>query len=219
MDILPNDDIDSYVKRQAKLWFGSEMNDELVIGQHILDHKFTRTIFELLDNQVLIYHDCREELSKQDASFGKYDKKDQDRILNSFLALLSYSKRDDNGRVTPLTTVQFQVWIREMRRMMRELSPSPKFFWRDEVPRSSNPKGLPMIFCRECGYSGWVTVMRPDDSKIEDDNAAIARAVIDERSKKVHYLFPGENPDELFQFYICSKCMRLGQDKKCTICN
>ena len=64
---------------------------------------------------------------------------DQDRVLNSFLALLSYSKRDDNGRVTPLTTAQFQVWIREIRRMMRELSESPQFFWRDEVPRSSNP--------------------------------------------------------------------------------
>ena len=139
----------------------------------------------------LDYELFRDELSKVDKDFGKLSPQNQDSILTSFLALLSYSKRKDNGRTTPLTTIQIQFWIREMRRLMRQISDTPAFFWRDEVPRNSEPKGLPMVYCRECGHSGWVTVKRADDNKISDDNAQIARAVIEEISKKVHYLFPG----------------------------
>ena len=218
MAIHPSDDLDTYIYRQTKLWFDEEIKAELDVGEQVLFHQFTRTMFDVLDNKILDYDIFRDELAKVDNQFGALPTEDQDNILTSFLALLSYSKRKDNGRTTPLTTIQIQFWIREMRRLMRQITDSPAFFWRDEVPRSSEPKGLPMVYCQECGHSGWVTVKRADDNKISDDNAQIARAVIEERSKKVHYLFPGKNPNELFQNYVCPKCMTLTQDKNCVIC-
>jgi DEAD/DEAH box helicase domain-containing protein len=219
MQIQDSDDIPSYIQRQIQLWFASSNDDPIDVGQNVLNHKFTRTVFEVLDNQVLDYAPFMDKLAKTDSDFRKLTSGQQEDLLTSFLALLSYSKFQDNGRVVPLSNVQIQIWIREIRRLMRQISDTPKFFWRDEVPKTSEPKGFPMISCRECGYAGWVTLKRPDDSRLSDDTAEIGRAVIEDRSKKALYLFPGSNPDELIHSYVCPKCLTLSHDTHCLICS
>jgi len=219
MEIRDSDDIPSYIQRQIKLWFASSNDDSINVGQRVLNHKFTRTVFEVLDNQVMDYAPFIEKLAKTDSEFSKLKADDQEDLLTSFLALLSYSKFQDNGRVVPLSSVQIQIWIREIRRLMRQMSDRPQFFWRDEVPKSSEPKGLPMVNCRECGYAGWVTLKRADDSRLSDDTGEIGRAVIEDRSKKALYLFPGSNPDELIHDYVCPKCLIFSHDERCLVCN
>ncbi len=219
MRISNTDDSVTYIERQARLWFPAVKVDPIVIGQHMLEHEFTKQVFEVLDNRVLDYDQFIAGLVPKTKDFAKLSIEEQEDILTSFLALLSFSKFDDHGRVVPLTTVQIQVWIREVRRLMRQISDTPQFFWRDEIPKNVEPKGLPMVYCRECGYSGWVTVKRSDENTLSDDTAQIGHAVIEERSKKVMYLFPGPDPDQIFQHYVCPTCLSLSQDKDCHICN
>ena len=218
MEIRDTDDIDSFIQRQTTLWFGESEIDPLIVGEMVLDHLFTRKVFDVLDNKVMDYEPFLNSLAEGDEAFRALTRRDQELLITSFLALLSYSKYQDNGRVVPLSTVQIQVWIREIRRLMRQLSDEPQFFWRDEIPRSSEPKGLPLVNCRECGYAGWVSIKRADDSRLSDDTAQIGHAVIEERSKKVVYLFPGADPDALFPEYVCPKCLTLTSDKECIIC-
>jgi len=109
MDIYLDDNIESYISRQTELWFGRSIEDELKVGKNLLDHSFTRTVFEALNNEILELHLLEEKLSEKDDSFKSFEVHDRDRIMNSFFAMLSYAKQKEGERNAPLVTVQFQL--------------------------------------------------------------------------------------------------------------
>src|SRR5690606_3591346 len=95
-----------------------------------------------------------------------------------------------------------QLWVREVRQLMRELSNEPRFYWRDEHPdterRPGLPmrSGLPMYYCRECGHSGGVTRFSGMglNREIDFDYARIARAY-QARHSDVVYMHCDRNAD------------------------
>ena len=89
------------------------------------------------------------------------------------MALVAHARTQEGKDLRPFLTCQVQLWVREISRLMRELNPEPKFFWRDDVPLSSERRGLPAYFCRECGHSGWLTFMRDGDDYLTDDHRKV----------------------------------------------
>ena len=76
-----------------------------------------------------------------------------------------------------------------MSRMVRVVAPQPAFFWRDETPLTAPLKGLPAVYCRECGHSGWLGFMRQPDSTVSD-NLRVIYPEYFERGRNVRYFFP-----------------------------
>ena len=155
--------------------------------------------------------------ARWDNRFGDLSPPDRNTLLRSFLSLINYSRRMVGERQEPFLNCQIQFWVRAMTRLMREVTTKPTFFWRDDPTVSPSRHGLPAIYCRECGHTGWVSFKRVQDVSVEDDHVKIYQQYMD-RTRHVVYLFPGTDDSELFRTYLCPKCLALGTQKHCASC-
>src|SRR5262249_8457917 len=147
-------------------------------------------------------------IARWDTQFESFTSDDRDRVLDSFLTLISHARRRVGDRDEPFLACTVQLWIREMSRMVREVAAQPSFFWRDETPLNATPKGLPAVYCRECGHSGWLGFMRTQDHVVTD-NLRVVYAEYFDRGRNVRYFFPGSGPGAS-QEYLCPGCLSLG---------
>ena len=154
------DDSEQYVARQARLWFGQEDMDPLGIGRALSRHGFLRTVLMALDGRIAEWRELEEGIGYLDPDFGDLPPEHRRGMLQSFLALISAARRLVGERTEPFLQCQVQLWVREMSRLVRQVDAVPKFFWRDDLPVGDGPRGLPAVYCRECGHAGWMGFMR-----------------------------------------------------------
>src|SRR5690606_36383906 len=83
---------------------------------------------------------------------------DQWRALISFISLVSTARRLVEGRVSPYLTVQIQLWMRELRRLLRQvprrLDEAPSFAWYEDGVAEEDREYAVQVYCRECGVDG-----------------------------------------------------------------
>ena len=211
----PDDTIETHIDRQCKIWFGKPGLDPLGVGQQLRTHGFLRTLLMNLENKITDWSALKDRIARWDTQFESLTSEDRDRVLRSFLSLVSHAKRRVGDRDEAFLSCTVQLWIREMSRLVREVAAKPSFFWRDETPLNVLPKGLPAVYCRECGHSGWLGFMRTQDSTVTD-NLPIVYAEYFERGRNVRYFFPGLSPGS--QEYLCPGCLTLGNEQKCEPC-
>ena len=152
-------------------------------------------------------------IAKWDEQFDAMPLEDRDRILRSFLSLVSFAKRRVGDRDEPFLACQVQLWIREMSRLVRAVSAQPSYFWRDEAPLGSPVKGLPAVYCRECGHTGWLGFMRKQDHAVTDDLRTIYPEYF-EHGRNVRYLFVGSEPGSLIQEYLDPETLAISDQKQ-----
>ena len=80
----------------------------------------------------------------------------RDAVVAAFFALVAQARQLRSGRALPLVPTQVQIWVRELRRLGRFVTPEPKFGWLDE--RQPDNPILPVAHCTECGESAWVAL-------------------------------------------------------------
>ena len=197
-----------YLARLMEAWFGERELSRVALGERLSAHQLLHELLERYGRGVPTLEEIETELSL-----------DSD-LLTSFLALVSYARRIDGGRSLPFLTVQVQLWLREISRLMRVVSAETQFFWRDDRPMLEAPKGLPMVVCRECGQSGLLTAMREGDEKLSDDAQTLYRYYFD-KNRHLRYLYlnppPTLVPLTLYQDRVCPRCLRVTQADHCEI--
>lgn len=212
----PEDDIESFVTRLSEAWFGAATKDSLEVGHQLRRHGFLRTLVMTLENRITDWAVLRTRIARWDIQYEALSNDDRDRVLSSFLTLISFARRKSGDRDEAFLTSSIQLWIREMSRLVREVAADPAFFWRDEVPLHGKPKGLPAVYCRECGHTGWLGFMRTQDNVVTDEVKTIYNEFF-EGGRNVRYLFQGSNPAGP-QDYVCPSCLAVGTDSSCTVC-
>ncbi|MFQ5421584.1 MAG: DEAD/DEAH box helicase, partial [Anaerolineae bacterium] len=214
---------DNYLQRQMRLWFG-EAPDPIKLGETLRRHNFLRTLLSVTQDNVLPLADISAALSRRDPAFAALSPDDQRLVLQSFLAPAAYARTQDGDRAVPFLTLQAQLWVREMSRLMRQVSAEPAFFWRDDIPLHAEPRGLPAYVCRECGHSGWLTLRREGDEAISDDTGQIYRHYFD-RHKNTLYVYPanrhipGSDENRLIPDHLCPRCLQLSFADTCKNCD
>ncbi len=214
-DMVPTagDTIEGYVERQCKLWFGKTALDPLGVGRELRKQGFLRTILLNLEGKTTDWTALTDRIAHWDTQFEGLTADDRNLALQSFLALVSYAKRRVGDKDEPFLACQVQLWVREMSRLVRAVAAKPAFFWRDETPLGSPLKGLPAVYCRECGHTGWLGFMRQQDHVVTDDHRVIYPEYF-ERGRNVRYFFPGHDPDTQEQHYLDPETLTLGTEKK-----
>ena len=214
---LPDDTIERFIDRQCSLWFARTGLDEIEVGEQLRQHAFLRTVLMRAGGKIVEWSKLVEGVAKWDPAFEALTTDDRDAMLRSFLSLVSYARRPVGDRREPFLTCQVQFWIREMSRLMREVAHEPRFFWRDEVPMDSDRKGLPAVYCRECGHTGWVTFKRHQDHWVSDDLGVIYPQYFD-RSRNTRFLFPLQDDEpgdgSLIPDYLCPQTLVLSNEKR-----
>ena len=90
------------------------------------------------------------------------------------------------GKIFP--GVEAHLWIREVSRVERITSPTVEgdvFRWSDDGPQEvadASATWLPACYCRNCGRSGWMTVLEPGTSTPQLDNAQIRKRSVTDKS-------------------------------------
>nr|WP_321464384.1 DEAD/DEAH box helicase [uncultured Desulfobulbus sp.] len=156
-------------------------------------HRAEKNRQDPLPWNTLVEQVCTRELAFQ--AYPKGD--DRHQLLASFIALIGHARELRSGKSFPLVPGQVQLWVRELRRLGRVVSPVPLFAWLDE--QVETVRSLPAFHCSECGESGWIGLHKPaEDTNIRttgvmgiqlgDNPADIYRAWFGFKGKKSQYI-------------------------------
>jgi DEAD/DEAH box helicase domain-containing protein len=149
---------------------------------------------------VLPWAELSEALGRVEPSFAELDDDTRWLLVESFLGLVSAARVDDHGTQRPFLALRVQLWVRELRRLMRAVRPEVgppaeryAFAWHDVLAEDDRQAWLPMARCWDCGSAGWATFL-PEGSEVVSANAAeVGRAWL-KRRPSARFLVPGSTP-------------------------
>ncbi|MDM7995624.1 MAG: DEAD/DEAH box helicase [Acidobacteriota bacterium] len=241
MDPLAYESAEKYLEAQAILWTGQDLvGDPVSLGNALKQHAFFRNLLVILGNRAVATGDLVSELKKQIPGFIGSEELYLNRLLGSFLALVSRARVIGpviNGRqkLEPLVQIRMQLWLRELRRMVASVSKNPVLAFADDLKPEELERSLPVIHCRECGQTGWGGTLKDANSRINPDLQTFYNSFFSD-SPYVAFLYPqsehssaGQQPartpaspgQQEFQQYICTDCLnvqRMTEPAACSAC-
>ncbi|MGD0128851.1 MAG: DEAD/DEAH box helicase [Terriglobia bacterium] len=230
MDPLIYESAEQYLAEQARLWLGQNLSQDPVrLAHELKHHAFFRNLLTILGNRAVSAGDLVQELKKRLPGFGGHEEVYLDRLLGSFLALVSRAKVlgpliDEEQKLNPLVQVRLQLWARELRRMVAPVRHEPVVAFADDLKPDELKKALPVIHCRECGLTGWGGTVRDADMRVNPDLQTFYNSFFT-NSPHVAFLYPhaeDERGDQgKFQNYLCTDClviMMMAEPHDCSHC-
>ncbi|MDO9528357.1 MAG: DEAD/DEAH box helicase [Syntrophales bacterium] len=226
-----------YVRAQHKLWLGAEIPEEdfekdewrVDLCEKLRSHLFFQNLLKVLGGGTRGYDDILGELEKVTPEFQNAESSYKTNLLNSMLALISEARlwKDENENSTePFLHVRLQYWLRELRRMVGEVSQNPRLRFADDLNEEQLQVHLPVVHCRECGSVGWTGLKRQHDSAVLTDLQSFYIGFFSD-DPKVLFLFPEEGDIHKLgldgdSYYFCTSCLHLTSQAKpenCPDCN
>src|SRR5262249_52628806 len=125
----------------------------------------TASILRVAADRPRLWTDAVAAVAQQVPDWGKFMADDPAAVavaLERFVALVSQARgRTITGAPRPLFSVDVQIWIRAVTRLLRSVDKTPSFRWSDSPadPEASAIE-LPSIHCTACGRSGWMAVAK-----------------------------------------------------------
>jgi DEAD/DEAH box helicase domain-containing protein len=225
MDPLQYESVDDYLKGQLHLWLGKDVAlGPVALGEALKHHAFFRNLLVILGNRAVAIDDLAAELKKQLPGFSSLEEQYLDRLLDSFLALVSQARIQGPIGLDPLVQIRMQLWLRELRRMVCPVKHEPALGFADDLKPDDLKRSLPVIHCRECGNTGWGGTVRDADTHINPDLPTFYNSYF-ANSPHVQFLYPySEDKREKqreFPSHLCTSCLsvqRMTENVNCGNC-
>ena len=155
------DDPDVYLRTAFSAWFeedSGEMPSPFALPDLLKQHALFQDLITLTEGQNTQYTPMAKGLLKQYPALG--DKKYAQSVFDSLFALISAARTGTPERPRPFLTVQIQLWLRELRRMVANVAADHvRFDSFYTLNKDQLQKRLPVVNCRDCGATGWATIM------------------------------------------------------------
>ncbi len=179
--------------------------DVVELGDRLLAHPLTRAVLSAVDERARPWPEAVAEINKRVLDWGRAYQRNAagvERALGRFLWLLSLARRRQGDRLRPLFSVEVQLWVREVSRLLRTVDTAPGFRWLDSAaidadapdqiastdeldPDAAFPVDelvtaeLPAVYCRRCGMAGWMAVQSElGDTLLANPNTIYAAAIM-----------------------------------------
>ncbi len=232
MDPLAYTGQKEYLVAQHRLWFDEALEDPddpkalVRLSQHLKGHAFLRNLLVILDGKAMELRTVKEELVRQVAGFAGADAETFDRLLGSFLALVSAARVEGPAGLRPLVQVRMQLWLRELSRLVAMveipvLGGSPRLTFNSDLSAEDAKRALPMIHCRECGVTGWGALYRAQEQRLQADLKGFYEAFF-RFSASVCFVYPFESEaggdQKAFRRWLCTGCLRVTQASAAVDC-
>ena len=144
-------------------------------------------------------------------------------VLASFLALVAHARKREGPRVTPFLALQIQLWMRELRRLLRKVprtvAEPPTFEWSDMLADDDYSRHATQVYCRECGDIGLGFVEVHGKRELIDAPERVGEAYL-RAADTARYIrisvdaFDAEGQGELVRKYLCPATLRLDETDK-----
>jgi DEAD/DEAH box helicase domain-containing protein len=221
-----------YLDAASTAWLGRLADDPGTLGSLLVRHVFLRRLLEAMGPGVQkgpqALRDILERLARALPEFAALPERHRLLTLCAFLALISRA-RDPRDPTRPFLDVQVQLWVKELRGLVRVVADPdalreqanrpleeqrPEFAWRDEVPRHSGTHWGAIVYCRECGSDGYGALQPEGGARLKLDSRAFGEKFL-HRKPEVRWLLlgtraaPAQAQGTLLQETLCPVCLSL----------
>lgn len=224
-------DFTTYIQAQYQLWFNeppSDIDEEwpVKLGQKLKEHGFFWKLLLTMNNRVIpldnligCFDRIVPEFTQRKDDYGK-------QVMASMIALVSAARIMTNGNLRPFLNVRYQLWLRELRRIVCSVGLEPRLTFSDDLRAEELRNHLPVVHCRECGATGWGGMKRIQDVKLNPDLQSFYQNFF-RFSPTVVFAFPTDGrgtPGEQQELGVklCGTCLHLvhGNDtNECPFCS
>lgn len=222
----------AYLAAAAQGWFDDTFvvadimaeQARVLLGERLLVHSFTQSLLlHLGGNYVQPSHVCHA-LSPLYPQLAQLH--NAPAAVDGLIALISHARIRAGSKLRPFLTVQVQVWMRELRRLLAKVSPTAvTYALSSDLNDLQAKQYLPIVNCRDCGETGWVSLINERHNVTMTDLNTFYNLYF-KCDKKVVMLFPHSDNDAvpryLYQARICSKCLQFhhgdGTGSECSAC-
>jgi len=218
---------DAYLHAQARLWFpqleGGEV-DRVRLGDLLRGHSFLHAILRALGGRPRLWSDLDPALERDDEHYRQCPPELREGLLRSFLALVAWARRRDGEREEPFLTCQVQLWIRELRRLVRRVegpagaegAEGSRYCWADDLRPDAEEHWLPLVRCRECGLLGLGSCDPREDDTLASNVREIGEAYLHSSRYARFVVVDGLEDASLGEYlYLCPACLRIGRTAQC----
>lgn len=180
----------------ARAFTGVGFDDAQAVGDRLLRHHITASLLRVAADRPRLWTDAVASVAQQVPDWGRFMADAPGAVgaaLERFVALVSQARgRAAHGDPRPLFSVDVQVWIRAVTRLLRSVDKTPSFRWSDS-PADPEASGieLPSVHCTACGRSGWMAVANRAGGQgaaaierlVHDDTTAIYTVSVRDRER------------------------------------
>ncbi len=228
---IESDDQTAFLTVAARSWFDHTFSTEdimsdatrLVIGKHLMAHSFTRNLITYMGGNYMQPSQICEELARSIPQFANLISKMV--ALDALIALISHARIGSAGKLRPFLTVQTQIWVRELRRLLAKVSEKNiTYALATDLNDQQAKHYLPIVNCRDCGETGWTSIVNERGNLTITDLNTFYNLYFKQDSK-VTMLFPHSHdniPHQIGAARICPGCMQLhlglNASKNCVSC-
>lgn len=212
-------------------WFGLFFPDELPpadvcdrawrknLGSLLKRHQLFVNLLKLLKGGVASYDILTEAFARNMPNATKGDIR---QVLDALLVLMAWALREGEQ---PLVTLRVQMWVRELRRMVGKLAADPeevKLRSERDLPGERDGVYLPMVQCRQCRTTGWISRLVQGSSKLSTNLEEVYNTWFARRPEATRFYAArsiGRPQAEGIEEQACVSCGNVQQGKEaCLAC-
>ncbi len=184
-------------------------NVRIDLSNQLMHHHFFRILVENTDKLFIQTKYIKEILIDKYPDLKEVDNIDV--LIDALIALVSHARV---AGMRPFLNVQVQVWFKELRRLLAKVDKEPELEIGANLKQDNAKYYLPVINCRDCGATGWVSRKNERDSiEIKDLDTFYNIFFNNKNDDKIKMMFPYDGTSEIPQYMkeakVCPECMRL----------
>ncbi len=214
---IKEDSESEYLKSAVKYWFESFDEDpisargRLLLREKLMHHGFFQHLIKTLKGNYWQSKALFESLKPYYPEMLKWE--NPEIAIESIFALISHAREGTEEELLPFLHVQSQLWLRELRRMVALVDPENVMYgvWND-LNADQAQHYLPVINCRECGATGWVTVNNANSNASLNSIEAFYNMYFDadDRIQAIYPVLDNSLPvNKVLKNKVCPKCMHI----------
>lgn len=207
---------DDYIAYAVSRWFPTLETDVLSdegriqLGKLLMHHGFMQSVISLIGGNYYQMGKISEELS------AHYPELRNQRLapvlMNSLFAMISHARTGSTGKLRPFLNVQVQLWMRELRRLLAKVNGENITY---EIAYDLNKEQakyyLPVVNCRDCGITGWVSVLNERNNATMTNLEAFYNLYF-RADEKIVMMFPYSHEEPvggMIHAKICPECLQV----------
>ena len=213
---MEDDQPSEYLQTAASGWFPGLDEDVLSdqgrieLGKALMHHSFLQTVINLTGGDYYQASHIADELEIHYPELK--DRETATVLIDSLFALVSHARTGVPGGLRPFLNVQVQLWMRELRRLVAKVDPSGVTYEISNDLNSQQAKQyLPVVNCRDCGITGWVSVLNERGNATMNYLEAFYNKYF-RGDKEIAMMFPRREREEISGMIpgrICPSCLQV----------